>query len=72
MEYLNISSNEAAEYPISALPALKQFYETHDCRIFFNQAHAKVNEQSALSQLRQNPDVVVLRDIVDYQDQIKH
>lgn len=72
LDYLKIECNARAEYPVSALPTIQQFYETHDCRTFFNSMHTEINKQHALEKLRQNPDIIVLRDLVDYADQVKH
>ncbi len=70
-EYLEIAPNANGEFPIDSLPKVKQFYDTHNCATLFNKITTEKNKQAIINELHSNPDIVVLKDIVDYNDKIK-
>ena len=71
VKYLKIESING-EYPIDALEKIRNFYATHDCKMFFSKITSAQNKEKLKIELEKNPEVVLLSSLINYDNQIHH
>lgn len=72
LNYLKIDADEGGNYPITALNTVREFFETHDCKVFFNKVTAEKTKTNAIEELRKNPEIIILKDLIDYNNCAQH